>query len=116
MEPEQIPWEKVDEEELQPGLTRKVVHGTNITLAQLSLAEGIVVPSHKHHNEQISSVLKGSILIDTGEEKYVVNQGELLVIPPGVPHKVTVLKDAVVLDTFSPVREDWKNGDDSYLR
>jgi hypothetical protein len=33
-----------------------------------------------------------------------------------VPHAVEALEDTDVLDTFTPVREDWKNGDDAYLR
>ena len=33
-----------------------------------------------------------------------------------MPHKVTVVEDAVVYDVFAPVREDWLRGDDAYLR
>lgn len=109
-------WKGVEEEELQPGLTRKVIHGTNITIAQISLREGSVVPSHKHHNEQISSVLKGAIKVETDGNEFIIEEGQLIVFPPNVPHKVTALRDTLVLDTFSPVREDWQNGDDSYLR
>lgn len=109
-------WDNIEKEKLQPGLFRKVIHGTNITIAQISIDKGIVVPSHKHHNEQISSVMKGSIRVKTDTGEYTLNQGELLVIPPNVPHKVTALEDTMVLDTFSPAREDWEKGDDSYLR
>lgn len=116
MDADKVSWDKINEEQLQAGLSRKVMHGTNITIAQLSLSKGIVVPSHKHHNEQISSVLKGSIRVETYSGEFTVNQGEFLVIPPNVPHKVTALEDTLVQDTFSPVREDWQKGDDSYLR
>lgn len=109
-------WNDVEEEVLQPGLTRKVIHGSNITIAQIGIAAGIVVPSHKHHNEQISSVIRGSIRVETDEGEHILGEGQLLVIPPNVPHKVTALKDSLVLDTFSPVRKDWQEGDDSYLR
>lgn len=116
MSADKITWKDVEEEKLQPGLTRKVIHGSNITIAQIGISEGTVVPSHKHHNEQISSVLSGSIRVETDENEYVLREGQLLVIPPNVPHKVTALKDSLVLDTFSPIRKDWIEGDDSYLR
>lgn len=116
MEAEHLSWDSIEKEQLQPGLFRKVIHGTNITIAQISLNKGVIVPSHKHHNEQISSVMKGSIRVETDTGEYIVSQGEFLVIPPNVPHKVTALEDTLVHDTFSPVREDWQKGDDSYLR
>jgi hypothetical protein len=42
--------------------------------------------------------------------------GESVVIPSEVPHAVEALEDSVVLDVFSPVRDDWVRGDDAYLR
>lgn len=116
MEASKKVWKDIDEEELQVGLTRKAIHGSNITIAHFSLKKGTIVPSHHHHNEQISSVLKGMIKVETDTGEYTIGEGQLLVIPPEVPHKVTVLEDTIVLDTFSPVREDWIKGDDSYLR
>lgn len=116
MEAKDISWDDIDEEKMQAGLARKVVHGTNITMARISLSEGIVVPSHSHHNEQISYVLKGSIRVETDSGSFIVDEGHMLVIPPDVPHKVTALRESLVQDTFSPLREDWLNGDDGYLR
>jgi quercetin dioxygenase-like cupin family protein len=46
----------------------------------------------------------------------VVSGGESLVIPPNVPHGVVALEDTVVTDVFTPRRDDWIRGDDSYLR
>lgn len=116
MSPNLISWESVEEETLQPGITRKVVHGVNITVAQIGLKEGSVVPSHAHHNEQISSVIRGAIKVETDTEEFTVEAGNLITLPPNIPHKVTALKDSLVLDTFSPPRKDWQEGNDSYLR
>ena len=41
---------------------------------------------------------------------------ELLQIPPHVAHGVEVLEDAHVIDVFSPVRQDWIDGTDTYFR
>ena len=42
--------------------------------------------------------------------------GEILCIPPHVPHEVIALEDSVALDIFNPPRQDWIDGDDAYLR
>ena len=50
-----------------------------------------------------------------GVEK-IVKAGEVLQIPPHVPHSAEALEDCIVVDLFSPLREDWIRGDDAYLR
>jgi quercetin dioxygenase-like cupin family protein len=50
-----------------------------------------------------------------GEER-VLKAGDVVRIPPNVPHHVEAIEDCVALDLFSPRREDWIRGDDSYLR
>ncbi len=42
--------------------------------------------------------------------------GEVLVIPPNLPHAATALEDTLDVDVFSPPREDWLNKTDDYLR
>ena len=46
----------------------------------------------------------------------VLRAGESLAIPSNVPHGVVALEDTIVVDVFSPAREDWLRGDDAYLR
>jgi quercetin dioxygenase-like cupin family protein len=44
-----------------------------------------------------------------------VRGGEVLQIPANVRHEVEVLEDALVVDVFSPVRQDWIDGTDGYF-
>jgi quercetin dioxygenase-like cupin family protein len=53
-------------------------------------------------------------MIDGNE--VVLKPGEVLRIPPHVPHSAEALDDCVATDLFSPSREDWRRGDDAYLR
>ena len=46
----------------------------------------------------------------------MLRAGEMLEIPPHVPHSVEALEDSVAVDLFAPVREDWRRGADAYLR
>jgi quercetin dioxygenase-like cupin family protein len=109
-------WQGVPQEQLNPQLRRRVFHGSNITVAQLELAEGAVVPEHQHHNEQISMVASGSLRFEFPDEHVTVGAGEALRIAPHRPHRVIALEDTSVTDIFAPVREDWRSGDDAYLR
>jgi quercetin dioxygenase-like cupin family protein len=87
-----------------------------LTIARLSIQKGAIVPEHRHVHEQIATVEKGALkfFIDGGEQ--TVKAGESLAIPSNVPHGVEAMEDTVVVDVFSPCREDWLRGDDSYLR
>jgi unsaturated pyranuronate lyase len=46
----------------------------------------------------------------------VVNKGQVLHIPSNVPHSAVAVEDTVDLDIFSPIRQDWLNKTDDYLR
>src|SRR5436305_7307661 len=71
-------WHAVPREQLNPQLRRRAFHGSNITVAQLELAEGAVVPEHQHHNEQISMVASGSLRFEFPDEHVTVRAGEAL--------------------------------------
>jgi quercetin dioxygenase-like cupin family protein len=80
------------------------------------MKRGANVPQHSHHNEQISMVHSGKILFNIGGVEATLGAGETMRIPPNIPHFVEVIEDCVVVDLFSPRREDWIRGDDAYLR
>ncbi len=61
-------------------------------------------------------MLEGRLRFVVGEEEHVVSAGESMIVPSGVPHAVEALADSLVLDVFSPVRDDWQRGEDAYLR
>jgi quercetin dioxygenase-like cupin family protein len=109
-------WDQIENEQLSPVFSRQVIHGDNMTVARVYLKKGASVPEHSHHNEQISMMEQGSLkFVLAGVEK-ILKPGEILRIPPHVPHSAEALEDCLAVDLFSPPREDWKRGDDAYLR
>ena len=109
-------WEEITHEQMSPTFARRVVHGERLTLARVYLKKGCFIPLHQHENEQMSNVLEGKMRFEVGGKERVVSAGELLHIPPGLPHLAEAMEDTVCLDIFNPVREDWLRGDDAYLR
>jgi quercetin dioxygenase-like cupin family protein len=111
-----LAWESVNKEALNNKLWRKLVTGEKAMVAQLGLAKGCVVPLHHHESEQISMVMKGALKFDVGGGEVVVRAGEVLVIPPNIPHSALAIEDSIAIDVFSPIRQDWLDGSDKYLR
>ena len=100
-------WNRVAPVQMTPQITRRAIHSGSMTIARLELQKDAVVAEHSHHNEQITMVERGALqfAIDGGQK--VVRAGETLVIPPHVSHGVVALEDTVVVDVFSPSRDDW---------
>jgi unsaturated pyranuronate lyase len=111
-----IPWRTIELEDLNPLLQRQMVVGQEIMLARVLLKKGCIVPEHSHHNEQVTYILDGALKFWIDGREIVVNAGEVLCIPPHMPHKAEALEDTVDLDVFHPPRMDWINKTDQYLR
>lgn len=111
-----IRWKDVELERLNPLLDRQMVVGENVMLARVLLKKGCVVPVHSHLNEQIVYILEGAVRFSIDGKEIVVAAGEVLSIPPNVPHSAEALEDTVDLDIFHPPRQDWLDKSDAYLR
>jgi quercetin dioxygenase-like cupin family protein len=109
-------WNQMEQEQLNPRMGRRTIHGANVTIARLELKKDAMVPEHSHIHEQVSMVEQGALQFSIEGREQIVRSGEVLVIPPDARHGVVALEDTVVVDMFSPVREDWIRGDDAYLR
>jgi quercetin dioxygenase-like cupin family protein len=112
-------WEAMPKEQLNDDIQRRLITGDNMMIAHVYIKAGGVVPMHSHHNEQITYILDGSLKFLLGEnqdEEVIVRAGEVLVIPPHLPHSATALEDTLDVDVFNPPREDWLDGSDAYLR
>jgi quercetin dioxygenase-like cupin family protein len=113
-------WEELPLEQLKPDLGRRLVSVERMMLAQVYLEEGAIVPKHSHENEQLTYILEGTLRLwlgeDGAEEVFDVRAGEVLHIPPHVPHRAEALENTLDVDVFSPPRADWLDGSDAYLR
>ena len=109
-------WHDVKAEQITPKILRRYLSTTRMTVARIELKAGGVVPRHAHENEQVTCVLTGALRFYSPSGTIDVRAGETARIPGGVEHEVHALEDAVVIDVFSPIREDWINGTDTYFK
>lgn len=95
---------------------RQFFTGEKITMAFLTIKTGCVVPTHSHESEQFSYVITGALQFRIGDEDVIVRAGELVQIPSNIPHSAVAIEETTGIDVFSPIRIDWRDGTDDYLR
>jgi quercetin dioxygenase-like cupin family protein len=109
-------WDEMPREEITELLTRRYISGEQLTLARFTLRKGCLVATHSHANEQLSTILTGALKFVINGREIIVRAGETLHIPPNTPHSAEAVEDTDAIDAFAPVRSDWIEGRDDYLR
>src|SRR5688572_13237839 len=98
--------------EMVPGVIRRTIaHGDKTSLHELHIAKDAVVPLHTHPHEQTGYVASGRVVFELGGEKRELKAGDGYCVPGDVPHGVVALEDSVCVDIFSPVREEYLDGE-----
>lgn len=108
--------DKVPTLNLLPGCRLRTPFGEHIMLSYLEMDPGAVVPMHHHPHEQAGMLLRGRMELTIGSESRVVEPGAMFIIPPNTPHRAVALEEPVLLlDIFSPVREDYAELSNKYV-
>lgn len=108
--------ESMQANEVVPGCRLRTPYGKNLMLSYLEMDAGAEIPLHDHPHEQAGILLRGTLQLTIGDETRTVQPGSLFIIPPNVPHRaVAVDGPAVVLDVFSPIREDYAKLANDYI-
>lgn len=79
-----------------------------ITLCEVLLEPASVVPMHEHANEQSGTLISGHMEFEIGDVTHDLHTGDSWMIPGGVPHEARAVDRCVVVEAFSPPREDWR--------
>ena len=87
----------------------RAVNGDRMTLAAVDLKPDSVVREHRHENEQLGFVIRGSMVFTIGGEKREIHAGDTYEIPSNVLHDaVAGPEGCTVVDVFAPIRADWE--------
>jgi quercetin dioxygenase-like cupin family protein len=101
------PWIKI-----VPGIQRRtLVSGKTMYQMMAKLESGSRMPAHQHNQEQIVHILKGRMRLIVDGVPHELTGGESFYLASNVPHGVETLEETLVLDTFSPPREDYLAAD-----
>jgi quercetin dioxygenase-like cupin family protein len=100
--------DKLPQNEIKEGFKARFIHTENLTLGYWDAEEGAVLPIHSHLHEQITQVLEGKFELTVDGITKVYVPGQIVVIPPFIPHGGKALTDCKLFDIFCPVREDYQ--------
>lgn len=101
-----VTFSDVTPRQLAPGVSARILHGAGLTVMRAELEAGARVPAHAHPHEQSTTVLAGRLRLTIAGLPAVLEPGMTAVIPGGVEHAATAETTCLVLDVFTPVRED----------
>ena len=91
------------------GVLARVVNGERITIGFVDIDPNVQVPEHRHENEQVGFVQRGSVTMVIAGQSRELSVGEAYTIASQVPHSAKAgSAGASVVDVFAPVREEWK--------
>ncbi|RJR23722.1 MAG: cupin domain-containing protein [Desulfobacteraceae bacterium] len=86
---------------------RTMVYGEKTHMCEFKLKKGALLPRHSHPHEQTGFVFSGHIIINIAGEDFDAGPGDAWCIAGGVEHKADVLEDSVIVEVFSPPRDDY---------
>lgn len=95
--------------EMLPGLHRRTMGTTDeAMLCEFYFERGAVVAPHSHLNDQVGYLVYGSLEYTIGEVMQHVAPGDSWAVPGGVTHSVLALQDSLIVEVFSPPRDDYR--------
>ncbi|HEX8462239.1 MAG TPA: cupin domain-containing protein [Segetibacter sp.] len=99
----EIPWENA-----AAGIQRQVFgNDDKIMLVKVKFEKGAVGDLHKHHHSQVTYVESGVFEMTIGNDKKIIKNGDGYYVPPHVIHGCVCLEPGLLIDVFSPMREDF---------
>jgi quercetin dioxygenase-like cupin family protein len=104
----------IESTDVQPTTTpdgaqrRVLAYGASLMLVRFDFAAGASSWSHSHPHDQVGYVASGEIdFIMEGQAPVRLHAGGSYYVPPNVKHNVVTYAPTVLLDAFTPMREDF---------
>lgn len=94
--------------EVLPGIRLKtLVYGEKTLFAEFRMDAGAVLPKHTHIHEQTGYLTEGRMRLTIDKKTFEVEKGDSWCIPSNMEHRAEILRDSVVIEVFSPVRDEY---------
>jgi quercetin dioxygenase-like cupin family protein len=93
----------------EPGLTRRIgAYNDKLMLAEHRMQKGWIGARHSHPQEQLVYVVQGRIKVVAGDTAFEAGAGDSFVVRGGIEHEAAALEDSLVVDVFTPSREEYR--------
>jgi len=92
----------------EPGLTRLIgAYNEKLFLAEHRMEKGWIGARHSHPHDQIVYVVSGRLRVTCGDNPFEVGAGDSFVVRGGIEHQAAAIEPSVVIDVFTPIRDDY---------
>tara|TARA_R110002051_G_scaffold72095_6_gene130404 strand:- start:4799 stop:5146 length:348 start_codon:yes stop_codon:yes gene_type:complete len=99
----EIEWENVGD-----GVQRQIMgYDDKIMMVNVKFEKGSIGPMHQHYHSQVTYISSGQFEMTIGDETRILNAGDSFYIPSNVAHGLVCLEAGLLIDVFSPIREDF---------
>jgi quercetin dioxygenase-like cupin family protein len=100
--------ETTDWEDVSDGITRQFVgFNTQLMMVKIKFEKGAIGTLHNHFHSQVSYVAAGEFRVSIDGEDRTLKTGDGFYVSPNINHGVECLDPGMLIDVFSPVREDF---------
>ncbi len=92
-----------------PGLIRRTLaQSQSMMICEFTFDAHVEIPLHSHPHDQVGYLVEGRVEMNIAGEKFILNKGDSYSAPSNISHGVITLEPSVIVDTFSPPREDYR--------
>lgn len=92
----------------EAGLTRRVLaYNDKLFLAEHEMVKGWAGTMHSHPHDQVVYIVRGHLKVSCMEKSFELHTGDTFVVRGGVQHGASAIEDSLVIDVFTPCREDY---------
>lgn len=94
--------------ELGGGMRRQIMaYDPNIMIVKVAFESGAIGAVHAHPHTQGCFVVSGVFEITVADQSQTLKAGDSFYAAPDVPHGLKCIEAGVLIDTFSPMRQDF---------
>lgn len=102
---------KMEWDDLGGGVSRKfLAYDNQIMMVQVKFEKGAIGSPHQHFHTQATYCAAGKFEFTIDGKIRTVEAGDGVYIAPNLLHSALCLEAGVLIDVFSPVREDFLSG------
>ena len=89
-------------------LLQDIRRGGSLMMVEVKFDKNAIGDPHTHPHEQVSYIASGSFEFTLEGEKQILKKGDSVYIPANAIHETVALEDdSIILDVFTPQREDF---------
>ncbi|RKL66098.1 cupin [Salipaludibacillus neizhouensis] len=78
----------------------------SLMVVKVQIKKGFEGDTDQHPEEQLSYIEKGQVEFEVSGKKNILSASETQYIPSNEKHRVRVIEDCVIIDIFTPIRQD----------